>query len=59
MPDNLIKFNEKEVGRVLIDNPFPFAIIKTIDPDIKEFLNKELVCGSSKIELIKPDWIKL
>ncbi len=59
MSDNLIKFNEKEVGRVLIDNPFPFAIIKTIDPDIKEFLNKELVCGSSKIELIKPDWIKL
>ena len=56
---DLIKFNNKEVGRILIPDPFPFAIIKVTDPNINEFLNKELLCGSAKVEIIKPEWLKL
>jgi folate-binding protein YgfZ len=56
---DLIKFNNKEVGRILIPDPFPFAIIKVTDPNINEFLNKELLCGSAKVEVIKPEWLKL
>ena len=59
LEDDLIKFNNKEVGRVLIHDPFPFAIIKVTDPNINEFLNKELLCGSAKVEVIKPEWLKL
>ena len=55
----LIKFNNKEVGRILIPDPFPFAIIKVTDPNINEFLNKELLCGSAKVEVIKHEWLKL
>ena len=47
------------MGRILIPDPFPFAIIKVTDPNINEFLNKELLCGSAKVEVIKPEWLKL
>ena len=54
---DLIKFNDIEVGRILIDNPFPFALVKVTDPNINKFLKKDLVCGSAKVEISKPDWL--
>ena len=54
---DLIKFNDNEIGRVLIDNPYPFAIIKVTDPDIKEFEKEELTCGSANIKVCIPSWL--
>ena len=54
---DLIKFNNNEVGRVLIDDPYPFAIIKVTDPDIKEFEKEELTCGSANIKVCIPNWL--
>ena len=54
---DLIKFNDNEVGRVLIDSPYPFAIIKVTDPDIKEFEKEELTCGSANIKVCIPSWL--
>ena len=54
---DLIKFNNNEIGRVLIDNPYPFAIIKVTDPDIKEFEKEELTCGSANIKVCVPSWL--
>jgi len=54
---DLIKFNDNEVGRVLIDNPYPFAIIKVTDPDIKKFEKEELTCGSANIKICIPYWL--
>lgn len=56
---DLIKFNNNEVGKILIHNPFPFAIVKIIDPDINEFIEKKLTCGSAKVEVLKPAWLKI
>ena len=56
---NLIKFDNIEVGRILIHEPFPFALVKVVEPNINKFLKKDLVCGSAKVELIKPEWLKL
>ena len=56
---DLIKFNKNDVGKILIQEPFPFAIVKVSEPNINEFLNKDLACGSAKIEIAKPDWLKL
>ena len=56
---DLIKFNNSDVGRILIHDPFPFALVKVTDPNIKEFLKKDLVCGSAKVEIIKPEWLNL
>jgi hypothetical protein len=54
---DLIKFNNNEVGRILIHDPFPFAIIKVADSNINDFLYQDLICGSAKVEIAKPEWI--
>ena len=46
-----------EIGKIMIDKPHPFALVKVVDPDLKEFNNIELKCGNSKIKILKPDWI--
>ena len=54
--DSEILFNKKKVGRVLIDKPYPFALIKLFDPDFAEFSNKELFSNNLKIKLLKPSF---
>ena len=55
--NDIIKYKDNEVGKILIDKPYSFALIKVVDPDLKEFTNKELMCGNSKIKILKPEWI--
>ena len=55
--NDIIKFNENEIGKILIDKPYTFALIKVVEPDLKDFADIELVCGKSKIKINKPDWI--
>ena len=55
--NEILKFNKYEIGKVLIDKPYAFALIKIIDPDLKEFAETELVCGKSKVKILKPEWI--
>ena len=55
--NDIIKYNGVEVGKVMIDKPYPFGLIKVVDPDIKEFTGTELICGKSKVKIIKPKWI--
>ena len=51
--DGEILYNEKKVGKILINKPFPFALIKLFDPDLLEFANKDLSSNNSKIKLIR------
>jgi len=55
--NDIIKYKDNEIGKIMIDKPYPFALVKVVDPDIKEFNNIELQCGNSKIKISKPDWI--
>jgi len=55
--NDIIKYKDNEVGKVMIDKPYSFALIKVVDPDLKEFINTELVCGNSKVKILKPEWI--
>ena len=51
-----IYHNENEIGKVLIDTDYPFALIKYLDENFNgktDFNTKE---ASIKIE--KPNWIK-
>ena len=56
--NDIVKFKEKDVGKVLIDKPYAFALIQIVDPDLKEFVNTEVACGKSKVKIFKPDWIQ-
>ena len=55
--NDVIKYKDIEIGKVMIDKPYPFGLIKVVDPDLKEFSDIELVCGKSKVKIIKPEWI--
>ena len=55
--NDIIKFNDKDIGKIIIGKPYSFALIKVIEPYLKEFANTELVCGKSKVKILKPEWI--
>jgi len=55
--NDIIKYKDSEVGKIMIDEPYSFALIKVVDPDLKEFANIELMCGNSKVKILKPEWI--
>jgi len=55
--NDIIKYKDNEIGKIMIDKPYSFALIKVVEPDLKEFTNIELVCGNSKVKILKPEWI--
>ena len=54
--DEIIKHNDYEIGKVLIKNKFPFALVKFSNENFNE--KNEFSCGNVKIKIIKPSWIK-
>jgi len=55
--NDVIKYKNNDIGKILIDKPYSFALVKVADPDLKEITNTELMCGKSKVKILKPDWI--
>ncbi len=47
-----IKYKDSVIGRVLIDKPYPFAIIKLFDPEFSIFKDKKLKIFSDNVEII-------
>ena len=48
--------NEIEIGKVLIDNDYPFALVKYLNDNFNEKINFNTKNASIRIK--KPDWIK-
>ena len=46
-------YNKVKVGKILIDQPYPFGLIKVVDPNIKEFENTELLANTKKCKILK------
>jgi len=57
LENDIIKYKNNEIGKIMIDKPYSFALVKVVDPDLNEFNNSELICGNSKVKILKPDWI--
>ena len=47
-----IIFNKISIGKVLISEPYPFALIKLFDPDFSDFKNKEILADNKKVNII-------
>jgi folate-binding protein YgfZ len=47
-----VKFNDIIIGKILINEPLPFALIKLFDPDYSDFSDKELTINNKKAQLI-------
>ena len=54
--DNIIHHENTELGKVLINNKFPFAIVKFKDKNFK--FEKIFKCGSASVKIKKPYWFK-
>ena len=57
LENDIIKYKEIDVGKIIIDKPYLFGLIKVVEPDLEEFVNVELMCGKSKVKILKPEWI--
>ncbi|MDC1272439.1 folate-binding protein [Pelagibacteraceae bacterium] len=51
-----IYFNENEIGKVLIEKDYPFALIKYLDENFNGKSN--FITKNATINIKKPDWIK-
>ena len=47
-----IKFNDIVIGKILINKPLPFALIKLFDPNFSDFKDKNLTINNKKAQLI-------
>ena len=47
-----LKFGEIKIGKILVDKPHSFALVKLFDPDFSDFKDKELNCGKVKAKII-------
>ena len=47
-----IMFNNNKIGKVLIDEPYPFALIKLYDPEFSEFKDKEMQADNAKVKIL-------
>ncbi len=53
--NEIIKYKNNEVGKILINGKYPFALIKFKDLCLEN--NIELTCKGAIIKIIKPEWI--
>ena len=47
-----LKYNNITIGKVLINKPMPFVLVKLFDPDFSEFNDKEISINENKAKLI-------
>ena len=46
------KYNDSVIGKILIGNPYPFALIKLFDPEFSVFKDKKLKINNNIVEII-------
>ena len=47
-----VVFDNSKIGKVLIDEPYPFALIKLFDPNFEDFKDKEVLIDNIKAKII-------
>ena len=50
--DSDITFNKINIGKVLINEPYPFGLIKLFDPNFSDLKNKEILSDNKKVIII-------
>jgi folate-binding protein YgfZ len=54
-----IKFNDQIVGKVLIGDQYPFALIKLFDPEFKIFSTQKLKIKEFNIQILNPSYFQV
>ena len=53
--DDDILDNKKVLGKILIDEKYPFGLLKFKDENFN--FDKKFTCGKALIKVLKPDWL--
>ena len=48
-----ITFNDIKIGKILIDQPYPFGLIKVFEPDLKDFKDKVLLANNKECKILE------
>ena len=57
LENDIIEFEKDEIGKVLINDDYPYAIIKVKNE--KFDFGKIFNCGSAKVKIKKPNWLNI
>ena len=57
LENEIILVENNEIGKVLINGNYPYALIKVKDE--KFDFDKTFNCGSAKVKIKKPDWLQI
>ena len=55
--DESIFFNNIEIGKVLINEEYPFALIKFLDKNFDK--DKSFECKNGSLKILIPDWLEI
>ena len=47
-----ITFNDIKIGKILIDQPYPFGLIKVLEPDLEDFKDKVLLANNKECKIL-------
>ena len=47
-----ITFNNIKIGKVLIDQPYPFGLIKVLEPNLEDFKDKKLLANNKECKIL-------
>tara|TARA_B100000886_G_scaffold47768_1_gene29380 strand:+ start:497 stop:1381 length:885 start_codon:yes stop_codon:yes gene_type:complete len=48
-----ITFNNIKIGKILIDQPYPFGLIKVLEPNLEDFKNKVLLANNKECKILE------
>ncbi len=47
-----ITFNNLKIGKILIDKPYPFGLIKVLEPNLEDFKDKKLLANNKECKIL-------
>ena len=48
-----ITFNNIKIGKILIDQPYPFGLIKVLEPNLEDFIDKKLLANNKECKILE------
>ncbi len=48
-----ITFNDIKIGKILIDKPYPFGLIKVLEPNLEDFKDKVLLANNKECKILE------
>ena len=48
-----ITFNNIKIGKILIDQPYPFGLIKVLEPSLEDFKNEILLANNKECKILE------